>query len=288
MSTLTQVRNVCGACGAAAAGAWLCSDCRTQLTQLYATVPRIVADLRITLTRQDRHARIAARGCAPAAVTPWSEPAAAVLNELTRLLFRWDLDVGITRSIGMTAASLADERRRRLRRALSDARCPELDRALREILEAADRVIDIPTDGTLWPWGACMARGCPERLWAPAAAQAVACPRCRTLHTDMAERRAWLAETAADRLVSASLAGAWLAARHGGDETRIAARIRKWAERGRVTAHAVDPDEADDVDGRTASLYRLGDVEALLVDDLARRRRKATLDAQAAARRTPA
>lgn len=289
---------MCATCGGASSGGWQCTTCLEQLLADVAAIPRTIADLRISYARQDRHARLASRRPAGSSTTstPWSEPAAAVLAELADLLGRWDLDIGYTRpyASSLSTRQLETARQLRLRAVVLDPRSPQLASALHEVLAAAERVVDIPVDDTLWPFGACGHRGCPERLWAPADAATLTCPRCQTLHTDGQARKSWLAEVAADRLVTASLAGAWLAARHGGDAVRHAANVRKWAERGRIQAREAAAAEDDDHDGqeplhdaRSAVLYRLGDVEELHVGALARLRLKARRNAEASTRRTP-
>ncbi len=96
---------------------------------------------------------------------------------------------------------------------------------------------------------------CGADLYAGSSKGAVACRDCGTTY-DVAARRAWLLEAAHDRLAdAATLARAisWL-----GTEPVNSARVRKWAERGRITAKGHEG---------LKPLYRIGDAIILLAAD---------------------
>lgn len=284
MTAAVRVTKPCGSCGAAVHGAWLCAGCLAALAANVAAVPGAIADLRVTYTRQDRRGPMARRRqlAEAARADPWHERAAAVLAELGAVLERAGMDVGYLHPVRLDAAALAQARADRLADLARQGAVVEFAADLAAVLAAAARVVDRPGDGAEWPYGACGAYGCTERLWGAHDAAVVTCSRCGTGHPDTAERKAWLVELARDRLVSASLAGAWLANRYGGDPTTLAARVRQWAHRGRILPHTADTADNiqdDGVDQDAAAgrgpLYRLGDVEELMVTDLTRRRAKA-------------
>lgn len=141
------------------------------------------------------------------------------------------------------------------------------------------RTVDVRPDR--WYAGPCGTNGCTYELAPVAGAKTIRCPECGAEH-DAAERREALLDQAEDQLAGA----AWLAAtltRLGRPVTANA--IRKWADRGRLLAHA------HDAAGRP--LYRLGDVRALVLE-AARREierqvaaaKKAIAEAHAAAAKT--
>ncbi len=96
---------------------------------------------------------------------------------------------------------------------------------------------------------------CGADLYAASSKGAVECRDCGTTY-DVAARRAWLLEAAHDRLADASTlarAVSWL-----GAEPLNGARVRKWAERGRITAKGHDG---------AKPLYRIGDAITLMAAD---------------------
>lgn len=100
---------------------------------------------------------------------------------------------------------------------------------------------------------------CSRDLYAEAGAVTVECRPCRMTY-DMAERRELLLTAAEDRIataaeISRAVTNLW--------EPVTSDRIRQWAARGRLVAHA-------QIDGRPG--YRVGDVLDLLRDDAKRRR----------------
>jgi hypothetical protein len=90
-----------------AATTWLCPQCQTQLAHDYDTAATILAT-----TRDDTPAL------------------GAGLDQLATMLWRWDLDAGITRPTAMSTPALRVLRRTRLRAVTRDMRSPELARAL--------------------------------------------------------------------------------------------------------------------------------------------------------------
>ena len=134
------------------------------------------------------------------------------------------------------------------------------------------RMVDRPADR--WYAGKCSAqltgeqaeeRGplCPVDLYARAEDGQLHCPYCGAIH-DIAARRDFLLEEAKHVLVTATdAAGALIAwTDYVGTESKLVDRIRKWRDRGRLEVQDVI-----DLRGKDRHLYRLGDVQDLLVGD---------------------
>nr|MDQ3432680.1 hypothetical protein [Actinomycetota bacterium] len=142
------------------------------------------------------------------------------------------------------------------------------------------RMVDRPADR--WYAGKCSARdeqetgaaACAAELYASTDRGAIVCPACRTVH-DVAGRREFLLDEAKAYLVTATeAAGALLAwTDYAGSETKLVDRIRKWRDRDRLEVADVTS-----LNGRDRHLYRLGDIQALMVGD-AQTRQHRTLTA---------
>jgi hypothetical protein len=89
------------------------------------------------------------------------------------------------------------------------------------------------------------------------------CPGCGVRH-DVAERREFLLIEARDYLVTATEAARALLAwtDYDGTETKLMDRIRKWRDR-----ESLDVADVTSLQGRDRHLYRLGDIQDLLVGD---------------------
>lgn len=127
-TTAATTRTRTCSCGApSSAGTWLCTPCQAQLAEDYVTAASIIAS-------HD----------APTTTTVTSAPFdCATVDHLADLLWRWDLDVHLTRPAVMSPGGLAAVRRNRLRAVMRDMRSPELARALREALASAECVIAV-------------------------------------------------------------------------------------------------------------------------------------------------
>lgn len=148
-----------------------------------------------------------------------------------------------------------------------------------ELIGAADRafayaryVVDAPAEK--WYAGPCWT--CRRDLFAKAGEVAVTCDPCG-LSYDVAERRDYLLREAEDQIVNATTiarAATWLS-----DQALSVDRLYKWAQRGRITAKAVDRcpthlHEADPPKCRGCQpLYRVGDALDLLATESERRDR---------------
>lgn len=178
--------------------------------------------------------------------------------------------------------SCAAIKRRRWPRNTIQSMCLYLDRQFRwivredwapamfdELLDVERRLkklIDRPADK--WYAGKCSFTDesgyeCTAELYAEHDRGTMTCRSCGILH-DVSERREVLLREAKDYHVTATeAAGALLAwTDYDGSESKLMDRIRKWRDRGRL--------EVQDVTsllGRDRHLYRLGDIQALLIED---------------------
>lgn len=130
------------------------------------------------------------------------------------------------------------------------------------------RMVDRPADR--WYAGRCSETNaetgatCQAELYARTDRGEIACPGCGA-RWDVSERRDFLLEEAKAYLVTATeAAGALLAwTDYDGSETKLVDRIRKWRTTGQLATH-----EQATVNGRPRHLYRLGEIQALMVATL--------------------
>jgi hypothetical protein len=96
------------------------------------------------------------------------------------------------------------------------------------------------------------------------------CPGCGTRH-DVSKRREILLREAADTHVTATeAAGALIAwTDYAGSETKLVDRIRKWRDREKLEVRDVTS-----LYGKDRHLYRLGDIQVLLVEHAQREQRR--------------
>ncbi len=127
------------------------------------------------------------------------------------------------------------------------------------------KLVDRPADR--WYAGKCSAsdesgNACPTELYALEGKPTITCPTCQAQH-DVTKRRDFLLREAKDYLVTATeAAGALLSwTDYDGTETNLIKRIGKWRERGRLADHG-----SEVVNGKARPLYRLGDVQELLIE----------------------
>jgi hypothetical protein len=132
---------------------------------------------------------------------------------------------------------------------------PEILDELDDLEAQLRRMVDRPADK--WFAGPC--DGCERDLYAKVGAKTVDCADCDRSYDIEARRAALLAE-AEDYLANATelaRAVSWL-----GSEPLTAARIWKWAERGRITAK-----QHVEIRGKQVPQYRIGDALDLLAND---------------------
>lgn len=138
---------------------------------------------------------------------------------------------------------------------------PVLTAKLAAAVTQSRHAIDRPADR--WfagPCNALVADGaeCGADMYAKTTSGTVTCPTCNATH-DVPARRAWLLQAAEDQLADAATLArsvSWL-----GSAPLTAARVRKWAERGRIAV------KGHTSDGRP--MYRIGDAIDLLAADAA-------------------
>lgn len=110
---------------------------------------------------------------------------------------------------------------------------------------------------------------CTAELYAREDRGYIDCPSCGVRH-DVAERRDKLLAEAADHLVTATQAARALLTwtDYDGTEAKLTDRIRKWRDRTRPDGTPMlEVADVTSLQGRDRHLYRLGDIQALLIGD---------------------
>lgn len=126
------------------------------------------------------------------------------------------------------------------------------------------RIVDRPADR--WYAGKCSIGTdevhCTAELYAIAGKTTVVCPACEYEH-DVTTRRDFLLKQARDYLVTATEAAQALLSwtDYDGTETKLVDRIGKWRDR-----EQLDVADVTSLNGRDRHLYRLGDIQDLLVE----------------------
>lgn len=127
------------------------------------------------------------------------------------------------------------------------------------------RLVDRPADR--WYAGKCSAADgdtiCETELYALADRGDITCPSCEEVY-DVSVRRDFLLEQAKGYNVTATEAARALLAwtDYEGTEAKLVDRIRKWRDRERL-----DVRDVTSLSGRDRHLYRLGDIQDLLIGD---------------------
>lgn len=247
----------CTRCGnPAESRSYLCGPCTTSLEVALARVPDLLGDLEVALMKQARITDAGRRSAGAEQPLPLHLGAAEALAGLNAVIRR-ALVLAMAGGRPPVALSAANEARWLREHVRLLARSPEAGEHVEAIVAAvagAVALIDRPEPlayfGVCWGWfaGAERAEQCVAELYAPASAGVVTCAVCGTQH-DTARRKAWLLEQAEDQFTYASQLAQAISAL--GAEVS-SARIRKWAERGRIISYGRDQ--------RGRPLYRVGDV----------------------------
>lgn len=149
---------------------------------------------------------------------------------------------------------------------------------LDELLDLERRLVSaVNSPPERWYAGKCSAQGlldehaCAAELYATAERGTLVCKACGTEH-DVAGRRDFLLAEAKDYLVTATeAAGALLAwTDYDGSETKLVDRICKWRDRLKLEVADVTS-----LHGKDRHLYRLGDIQDLLVQHAQRDQQRA-------------
>jgi hypothetical protein len=295
-------------CGQPTSGAWLCDDCGKTLDHAIINVGIYTHDLDIVLTRRTRYSTTTATKTTTGKVQPlvidmrWADrsgtgsqltyDAKATIIAWTQTIKddqpqlagpacphclhvscsqtrrrRWPTD-----TIGSMIHYLARQRRH----ILSQQWAPDI---LDELLDLEHRLtwmVDRPADR--WYAGRCSVnlegQECDAELYARDDRGHIDCPKCGIRH-DVAERREVLLGEAKNYLVTATEAATALMAwtDYDGSENKLVDRIRKWRDRDQLEVADVTS-----LYGRDRHLYRLGDIQDLLVKT-AQRQQAQTLSA---------
>lgn len=256
--------NTCPACQAQQDAGLLCSACCDVLERDLRSVPDLVAELDITLSKQARIGVAGAPGLARER-TPINVGAMLVADDLANVLASWVIDVcGEDWPFGRRAGA-ASFARDLLSHVPEIRRHPAVEELIDEVTDAikqARRVIDRPADKVYL--GQCLVETpddqgrqvtCLADVYARTTASQVKCGVCGITH-EVTERRAWLLEQARDRLFTVKEAAQMM-----GDVGRIKvteASIRGYVHRGRIAYH-------------TGTMIRLGDLLTVVIDDSERR-----------------
>lgn len=168
-----------------------------------------------------------------------------------------------------TVSSMVNYLARQHRFVLAQTWAPVILTELLDLERRLGRMINRPADR--WYAGKCSApdyddpdgEACTAELYATADSGELVCQACGTRH-DVAARRDFLLEEAKGYSVTATeAAGALLAwTDYGGSEAKLVDRIRKWRDRNQLEVR-----EVTSLLGRDRHLYRLGDIQELLIGD---------------------
>jgi hypothetical protein len=162
---------------------------------------------------------------------------------------------------------------------LRQPRCTDMLADFLHLERRLTRMVDRPP--ATWYAGKCSARlntddnGAPElcetELYARVDKGFIDCPGCRTRH-DVTERREILLREAQNIHVTATEAAQALISwtDYDGSTEKLVDRIRKWRDRGKLE----DVDMIPDLRNRDRHLYRLGDIQALLIETAQQRQAK--------------
>lgn len=238
----------------------LCPGCLDVLRTELRAVSWIVPELEVTLTRQ---ARIGDRN-GPRSTEqplPFDLNASVDLESLRDGLAMWAREIATRRSVEFDAAqdpvAVAQWLLRWPSEMAGHPDAGELHGDVVALTKAARRTIDRHPERRYL--GPCDREDCPGELYAPVHAREVACraelddgSSCTAVY-DIASRRAWLLEQAADQLRSARQLASELPWIAGISVTRE--RIGMWGTRGRLTKYLPHPKDPDQ-----ATRYRVGEV----------------------------
>jgi hypothetical protein len=241
----------------------MCGACRAELARALASVPEVLGDLDVTLSRQT--SRMGRGGHGSTVPLAFDERASEAAYGLRSALVGW---VRVLQEAHAeewpddTPQSMAAWLSARLTRLVRHPAAPEAHEEITDAVRQAQRVTDRAPERQFA--GRC---ACGAALYARPGAGRVQCRDCDADAVDVAAQRDAMLGQITDRLVTATQAADIL--------TRLAAPlkaelVRQWGARGRLIAHGHDP--------AGHPLYRVSDVRDLLVEKLAR-------EAQATAKR---
>lgn len=290
-------------CGRPTAGAWLCKTCVKTLEVAIANVSAYHGDLETLRTKRTRYGSGAAIKGSIGKAQPLgmdarfarAEVGSEIDHDTRNTVSIWcrvvmeeqpELSGPWCRHACLHVSCGAAFRRRFPKRDTVQSMCAYLQRQLgyivreewaEEILDEFHnierrlaRLIDRPADR--WYAGKCSteivgddgeAEVCIAELYALAERGHIDCPRCKTRHDVQARRDFLLAEAREVYVTATEAAGALTAwTDYEGSVDKLADRIRKWRDRDKLETHGQTV-----VLGQDRDLYRLGDIERLLMID---------------------
>lgn len=257
---MTATSSLCrtAGCGRPSPDGSLCTRCLQALTAELRSVPALMVDLDVTVTRQVRMGDgpgPIAHSHADSTRMPVHLGAAEAGMDLRTVLLVWAGEIADAAEHTVNTSDTARGYARWLLRYTHHIRQhPAAEQLADEVTDAirrVRRVIDRPPEKVFF--GRCGAEldndeTCPESLYGYAAHATVLCPACGT-EWGIAARRAWLLDIVEDEVAYSGL----LAGLVSGLGVPIASStIRNLAKKGRIRALAVD--------ARRRPLYRIGDV----------------------------
>lgn len=241
-------------------GVFLCKAHTGQLTDALRTVPGLVEDLEVTITRQARTAGPKHGARSATRPLPWNEHASSCRVELNAILNAWAYETHHHRPDSRDpldaihssdTAELANWLRAHLHTANHLDTAGDLFAEILDAITQATRAVDLPPERKFI--GTCKqplddGKPCREDLFAMPRQHIVSCRNCGHRH-DADVRREELLGQIEDQLVHAGLLSN-LVTDFG--VPVVSATIRSWAHRGRL------PVKGNDKNRRP--LYRVGDV----------------------------
>jgi hypothetical protein len=235
--------------------ATLCHKCLWDVERDLGDIPALADELDTTISRQTASGQRDG-GRSAEVPMPYNVRASQVATDLHATLVGWVRDMHDPREHwpADTATSMARWMLSRIERIRQHPAGDQLRDEISYAVREARRAVDRPADRIFA--GPCLAPvddgKCQTDLYAKPGSPTVKCRECQTEH-DVIERQVWLLAQVEDRLETAAHIAQAMPS--FGAELKYD-RIRKWVERGRLTAHSVDQN------GR--ALYRIGDVIELL------------------------
>lgn len=255
--------STCPVCTAEQPEGLLCHNDTTRLEQVLAEVPWLVEQLTITISKQAKIGGQAGKGAPARERNPINYGALIVADELGNTLTTWARDIGYV-DTRVHQQSTKDANAYLLSNIALIRRHPAVEELLDEILDAtsrARRAVDKPADRVFL--GPCNGETpddqgrmvtCLDDLYCRPNSTWATCRTCGSEH-DVNERRTWLLDQAADRIVTPREA-AHLIGNVGHIDVN-ATRIRNWINRKQLPTRLGPTDEKH---------FRLGDLLILLAE----------------------
>lgn len=242
-------------------GAFVCRNCLHALRRDLGDIPALIDDLHVTLSRQDVLGSSSGRRASESSL-PWKEAASEALWVLINTVMSAARDVydpGVPFPDAPAAAA-----RWLLASTHVVIASPEGGRIVDELSAAVAKAYDaIDRQPDLLVAGQCGQDGCEEYLYARPDAKTTTCRACETVH-EVAERRAWMVNYAAEMQLPAVLALQWVRTLMG--KTIPRGTWDSWVARGRI--------EVSSRDHVGNPLFRFGDARDLAADWVARPRKE--------------